>query len=205
MASVLAALGLLLASSGPLLAASPDDPVRDRFAVDFAVALDGYQKLGDQAVGLARQGLIAVDPSWDAALKEVDAHLVRHEAVFFPMISRPWTRESAVFSNLQGARMWLWSVRDALNDGAAGIESIDVVDGRVRAELISSFLAYIDKARTLFEGGEFKGSYFADTLVPVLADYCAYPEDGKRVKPDFEDERIFDDVRASAADPDGAI
>jgi hypothetical protein len=178
-------------------AASPGDPVRARFASDFQNALDGYVRLGQQARESAERGLVPLGFVWESEMRSLDRLLVRHESVFFPMMDRPWTREGAVFSNLQGARMWLWSVFEGLRDGAAGVESIDVQDGRLRDELILNFKGYLDKAGDLLVGGEFKGSYFEDTLTPVLADYCAYPEEGERVKPSFDDPRIFGDVRAA--------
>lgn len=195
------AWGLVAALAVSAVAASPADPVRDRFVPDFQGALDAYQRLGQEAMSQAQQGLAPLPERWRQEMRTADALLVQYEHVFFPMMNRPWTREAAVFSNLEGARMWLWSIHDGLRDGAAGVESIDVAEGRVRAELLENFSGYLSKAAALMEGGEFKGSYFEDTLVPILADYCAYPEDGKRVKPEFDDERIFDDVRAKAAVP----
>jgi hypothetical protein len=193
-------LVLLLTGSGgmvpPALAASPDDPVRPRFANDFAAVLDGYDRLGRMAVAGSAEGLVPLGTRWAQQMSALDARLAPHETTFFPLMHRPWTREAAVFSNLEGARMWLWSIHDALRDGAAGVESIDVAGGRVRAELIANFSAYLEKARALMEGGRFAGSYFEDTLTPILANYCAYPEGGERVKPDFDDPRLFDDVAA---------
>ncbi|MDH4229059.1 MAG: hypothetical protein OEW11_04825 [Nitrospirota bacterium] len=181
----------LCATAAPGWAASPADPVRQRFAGDFQAAMDGYARLGAEAGANAAKGLKPLDATWDGRMKVVDRLLVQHESVFFPMMTRPWSREAAVFSNLQGARMWLWSIHDGLRDGAAGVKTLDVVDGRVRDELLANFTAYLEKAHSLMAGGEFKGSYFADTHTPVLADYCAYPEDGKRVRPDFKDQNIF--------------
>jgi hypothetical protein len=195
-------LVLLLAGAGgmvpPALAASPDDAVRARFANDFAAVLDGYDRLGKVAVAGAAEGLVPLGTRWAQEMTALDARLAPHEATFFPLMYRPWTREAAVFSNLEGARMWLWSIHDALRDGAAGVESIDLAGGRVRAELIANFSAYLEKARTLLEGGRFAGSYFEDTLTPILADYCAYPEGGERVRPEFDDPRLFDDVSSPA-------
>jgi hypothetical protein len=192
-------LAALLAgtAAAPALAAQPDDPVRARYARDFAQVLAGYERLGAVARERAEAGLKPLGAGWEAQMKALDAVLKPNERVFFPLMHRPWTREAAVFSNLEGARMWLWSVRDALKDGARGVESIDVAGGRVRAELISNYTAYLAKARTLLAGGKFAGSYFEDTLTPVLANYCAYPEDGHEVKPSFDDPRLFDDVQAS--------
>lgn len=181
------------------LAAAPGDPVRDRFRPDFTQALDGYEALGQAATANAREGLVPLPEDWDARMNAVDAHLVRHEATFFPMMHRPWTRESAVLANLEGARMWLWSIHDALKDGAAGAESIDVAGGRVREELLNNFTMYLAKARSLLKGGPFAGSYFEDTLTPILANYCAYPDDGHEVVPDFDDPKLFDDVAARPA------
>lgn len=198
-----AAVLLLLVGAGawgavsPAVAASPDDPVRTRYVSDFNAALDGYSRLGRMATAGAREGLVPLGSRWEQEMRVVDARLISHEATFFPLMHRPWTREAAVFSNLEGARMWLWSVHDALRDGAAGAESIDVAGGRVRAELLSNFSAYLEKARSLLAGGPFAGSYFEDTLTPILANYCAYPEGGERVRPDFDDPRLFDDVRTN--------
>jgi len=183
------------------LAAAPGDPVRDRFRSDFTQALDGYASLGQAATANARAGLAPLKDDWSDRMNAVDAHLVRHEAAFFPMMHRPWTREAAVLANLEGARMWLWSVHDALKDGAAGVDSIDVSGGRVREELLNNFRMYLAKARSLLEDGPFAGSYFEDTLAPILANYCAYPEDGHEVMPDFADPKLFDDVAASPAAP----
>jgi hypothetical protein len=180
-------------------AASPGDPVRDRFRADFTAALDGYAALGATATAQAREGLQPLGDDWAARMKAVDAHLVRHEPTFFPMMHRPWTREAAVLANLEGARMWLWSIRDALKDGSEGVVSIDVVGGRVREELLDNFKLYLAKARSLMGGGAFAGSYFEDTLVPILANYCAYPEDGHEVAPSFDDPKLFDDVAATPA------
>ncbi|MDH5525877.1 MAG: hypothetical protein OEY97_01050 [Nitrospirota bacterium] len=208
MSRFLTLLVLLVACMAPAAAwaVSPADPVRARFANDFQTALEGYQRLGQVARERAEQGLVPLGFAWESEMRTLDRLLVRHESVFFPMMGRPWTRESAVFSNLQGARMWLWSVFEGLRDGASGVESIDVRDGRLRDELLLNFLGYLDKAGDLLVGGEFKGSYFEDTLTPVLADYCAYPEEGERVKPSFDDPRIFDDARAVpvASGPEGA-
>lgn len=194
-------LVLLAVAPAGVWAASPGDPVRDRFRSDFAAALDGYAALGDAATARARQGLVPLADDWDARMKGVDARLVPHEATFFPMMHRPWTREAAVLANLEGARMWLWSIHDALKDGAEGVASIDVVGGRVRAELVNNFTLYLAKARSLLEGGPFAGSYFEDTLAPILANYCAYPEDGHEVMPDFSDPKLFDDVAVTPAAP----
>jgi hypothetical protein len=206
---ILLALAVLsagvLAAHLPAFAAAPGDPVRARYAGDFKQALEGYARLGEIARADAETGLVPLDARWEQEMKSLDALLAPHERVFFPLMHRPWTREAAVFSNLEGARMWLWSVRDALKDGAAGVESIDVAGGRVRAELISNFTAYLAKARTLLAGGHFAGSYFDDTLTPILANYCAYPEDGQEVKPDFNDPRLFDDVRATPAAPEARL
>jgi hypothetical protein len=184
-------------------AASPADPVRARYQADFTAALDGYAALDRVAAARAEApaGLAPLSDDWAARMNAVDAHLVRHEPTFFPMMHRPWTREAAVFTNLEGARMWLWSIRDALKDGSDGAPSIDVVGGRVRAELLNNVRLYLDKARSLMAGGPFAGSYFEDTLEPVLANYCAYPEDGHEVKPDFSDPKLFDDVAATPAAP----
>lgn len=179
-AAVLCALPL-----GGALAASPSDPVRARYAGSFQEALSAYERLGGQALAQARQGLIPMGEAWAERLRAADRNLIPHERTFFPMMHRPWTREAAVFSNLQGARMWLWSVYDALHDGANGVESLDVAGGKVRAELLTNFSAYLAKARDLLNDGEFKGSYFEDTLIPVVADYCTYPEDGSQARPDF--------------------
>jgi hypothetical protein len=186
-------------------AASPADPVRDRYRADFAAALDGYAALGTAATARAGQGLSPLGDDWAARMNAVDAHLVRHEPTFFPMMHRPWTREAAVFANLQGARMWLWSIHDALKDGADGVDSIDVVGGRVRAELLDNFTQYLAKARSLMDGGRFAGSYFDDTLVPILANYCTYPEDGREVAPSFDDPKLFDDVAATPATPGARV
>ncbi len=183
----------------PAWAASPDDPVRERFAGDFARVLDAYAQLGQIATQQARRGLAPLGADWEARMKAADRLLVPFERVFFPMMNRPWSREAAVFANLQSARMWLWSIHDGLEEGARGVASIDVAGGKVRAELLSNFQAYQEKARSLLNGGEFKGSYFEDTLSPVLADYCTYPEDGGRHRPSFDDPRLFDDVMAKPA------
>ncbi|MBI5137791.1 MAG: hypothetical protein HZA24_10735 [Nitrospirae bacterium] len=183
----------------PAQAAAPGDPVRDRFAGDFRAALEGYQHLGDVATARARRGLQPLDAEWLAAMKAADRLLTPHERVFFPMMNRPWSREAAVFANLQGARMWLWSIHDGLADGAAGKVSLDVIGGKVRAELLSNFQAYLTKAQSLLDGGEFKGSYFEDTLAPVLADYCTYPDGDGRHRPDFADPHLFDDPEVRPA------
>jgi hypothetical protein len=194
-------LMLLAVLPAGAFAAQPGDPVRDRFRPDFAQALDGYAALGQAATENARKGLAPLPADWDARMNAVDAHLVRHEAAFFPMMHRPWTREAAVLTNLEGARMWLWSIHDALKDGADGVESIDVAGGRVREELLDNFTLYLAKARSLLDGGPFAGSYFEDALTPILANYCAYPEDGREVAPDFNDPKLFDDVAATPAAP----
>ncbi len=183
----------------PAQAAAPGDPVRERFAGDFTRVLDAYAQLGRIATEQARRGLAPLGSAWEARMKAADHLLVPFERVFFPMMNRPWSREAAVFANLQSARMWLWSIHDGLDEGARGVASIDVSGGKVRAELIANFQAYQDKARSLLNGGEFKGSYFEDTLSPVLADYCTYPEDGGRHRPSFDDPRLFDDVKAQPA------
>ncbi len=195
-------LSLLLLCSlvlcGVAQAAAPGDPVRPRYAGDFNQALKAYERLGEVATRQAQNGLQPLSEAWVGEMERVDSLLIAHERTFFPMMRRPWTRESAVFANLQGARMWLWSVHDGLKEGAVGIQSIDVVGGRVRAELLTNFSAYLAKASGLLSGGEFQGSYFKDTLTPVLADYCAYPEDGGQVKPDFSNPVLFDDVQPTA-------
>jgi hypothetical protein len=195
----------VLGSFAPAMAAAPDDPVRARYATDFSSALSGYEQLGQQASALAEVGLEPLDAEWQTEMKATDRFLVPLERVFFPMMNRPWTRESAVFANLQGARMWLWSIHDGLSDGAAGVPTIDIRGGKVREELLENFDAYLAKARSLLDNGEFKGSYFSDTLSPVLADYCTYPEDGKRHRPDFDDPRLFDDVKAAPVGVESSI
>lgn len=196
---VLSLLLFSLVLCGSAQAASPGDPVRSRYAGDFQQALKAYERLGEVATRQARAGLQPLDAKWVSEMKRVDSLLIAHEHTFFPMMARPWTREAAVFANLQGARMWLWSVHDGLKEGAEGVHSIDVVDGRVRAELLENFSAYLAKAGQLLAGGEFQGSYFKDTLTPVLADYCAYPEEGGRVKPDFDNPVLFDSVQPAAS------
>lgn len=194
-----ALLALLAVLPAAAWAASPADPVRDRYRADFTAALDGYAALDRVAAARAAAGLLPLSDDWAARMNRVDAHLARHEPAFFPMMHRTWTREAAVFANLQGARMWLWSIRDALRDGADNVPSIDVVGGRVRAELLNNARMYLAKARSLMDGGPFAGSYFEDTLAPILANYCAYPEDGHEVAPDFADPKLFDDVAATPA------
>ncbi len=196
---------LLAGCLTPAWAAAPDDAVRSRFSVDFSQAIGALTRLGDEALADARGPMAGLPARWSRELKQVDQLLAQHQHRFFPMMHRPWTRESAVYSNLQGARMWLWSIYDGLNDHVAGVESIDLEKGRVRAELLSSFMAYLDKAVSLMNGGPFAGSYFEDTLVPILADYCAYPEDGQQVKPDFQDAKLFDQVEHQGKHQGGSV
>jgi len=198
-------IALVVGWWAPVFAAAPGDLVRDRFAGSFSQALVGYERLGKVAVHHAEQGLVPLGGDWVSDMKTTDDLLIPLERVFFPMMNRPWSRESAVFVNLQSARMWLWSIRDGLDDGPRGVDSLDVVDGRVRAELLSNFQAYLVKARSLLAGGEFKGTYFEDTLAPILADYCTYPEDGKQHHPDFNDPHLFDDVKVAPATGEGRI
>ena len=112
---------------------------------------------------------------------------------FMPINQHPWTREAAVFTNLQGVREWLWTVEQDKESLVLGKPNFDIDNGAIYPRNIDMYRGFLQKAGGILTGGPFYGNFFKDTQATILANYCVYPEvhgDGsthmtKLVKPSF--------------------
>ncbi|MCL4460831.1 MAG: hypothetical protein M1297_03820 [Nitrospirae bacterium] len=132
--------------------------------------------------------------SWEQRMKEAEARLHGFYGYFMPINQHPWTREAAVFTNLQGVREWLWTVEQDKESLVSGHPNFDIDKGKIYPRNIEMYRGFLLKAGSILTGGPFSGNFFKDTQATILANYCVYPEvhkDGsthmtKLVKPSFQ-------------------
>ena len=132
--------------------------------------------------------------SWEKRMMLAEERLHQLYPYFMPINEHPWTREAAVFTNLQGVREWLWTVEQDENSIVDGKPNFDIENGKIYRRNIDMYRGFLVKAGTILTGGLFSGNFFKDTQATILANYCVYPEvheDGtthmtKLVKPSFQ-------------------
>ena len=132
--------------------------------------------------------------SWEQRMKEAEARLHGFYGYFMPINQHPWTREAAVFTNLQGVREWLWTVEQDKESLVSGHPNFDIDKGKIYPRNIEMYRGFLLKAGSILTGGPFSGNFFKDTQATILDNYCVYPEvhkDGsthmtKLVKPSFQ-------------------
>lgn len=132
--------------------------------------------------------------SWEKRMMLAEESLHQLYPYFMPINEHPWTREAAVFTNLQGVREWLWTVEQDENSIVKGKPNFDIENGKIYKRNIDMYRGFMVKAGTILTGGPFYGNFFKDTQATILANYCVYPEvhgDGsthmtKLVKPSFQ-------------------
>ncbi|BAM06430.1 hypothetical protein [Leptospirillum ferrooxidans] len=132
--------------------------------------------------------------SWEKRMMLAEERLHQLYPYFMPINQHPWTREAAVFTNLQGVREWLWTVEQDENSIVDGKPNFDIENGKIYKRNIDMYRGFMLKAGTILTGGPFYGNFFKDTQATILANYCVYPEvheDGsthmtKLVKPSFQ-------------------
>ncbi len=130
---------------------------------------------------------------WSRRMFSAEAGLKSLYSYFMPINEHPWTRESAVFTNLQGVREWLWTVEQDKESLVLGKPNFDIERGAIYPRNIDMYRGFLQKAGGILTGGPFYGNFFKDTQATILANYCVYPEvhgDGsthmtKLVKPSF--------------------
>lgn len=132
--------------------------------------------------------------AWEKRMMLAEERLHQLYPYFMPINEHPWTREAAVFTNLQGVREWLWTVEQDENSIVDGKPNFDIENGKIYKRNIDMYRGFMVKAGTILTGGPFYGNFFKDTQATILANYCVYPEvhgDGsthmtKLVKPSFQ-------------------
>jgi len=131
--------------------------------------------------------------SWASRMMVAEAQLHGFYDYFMPINQHPWTREAAVFTDLQGVREWLWTVEQDKESLVLGKPNFDIDKGKIYPRNIEMYRGFLLKAGSILTGGPFSGNFFKDTQATILANYCVYPEvhkDGsthmtKLVKPSF--------------------
>ena len=147
--------------------------------------------LADPKVSPARYEAWKKD--WTKRMFAAEANLRTFYPYFMPINQHPWTREAAVFTNLQGVREWLWTVEQDKESLVLGKPNFDIDNGAIYPRNIDMYRGFLQKAGGILTGGPFYGNFFKDTQATILANYCVYPEvhgDGsthmtKLVKPSF--------------------
>lgn len=132
--------------------------------------------------------------SWSSRMMVAEAQLHGFYDYFMPINQHPWTREAAVFTDLQGVREWLWTVEQDKESLVIGKPNFDIDKGKIYPRNIEMYRGFLLKAGSILTGGPFSGNFFKDTQATILANYCVYPEvhkDGsthmtKLVKPSFQ-------------------
>ncbi len=132
--------------------------------------------------------------SWTRRMMYAEARLHGFYGYFMPINQHPWTREAAVFTDLQGVREWLWTVEQDKESLVSGSPNFDIDKGKIYPRNIEMYRGFLLKAGSILTGGPFSGNFFKDTQATILANYCVYPEvhqDGsthmtKLIKPSFQ-------------------
>ncbi|MGC8529165.1 MAG: hypothetical protein ACP5OP_03075 [Leptospirillia bacterium] len=156
-----------------------------------ALATEMDSMLADPKVSPARYEAWKKD--WSKRMFMAEANLRTFYPYFMPINQHPWTREAAVFTNLQGVREWLWTVEQDKESLVLGKPNFDIDNGAIYPRNIDMYRGFLQKAGGILTGGPFYGNFFKDTQATILANYCVYPEvhgDGsthmtKLVKPSF--------------------
>ena len=131
---------------------------------------------------------------WSKRMFAAEATLQTFYPYFMPINQHSWTREAAVFTNLQGVREWLWTVEQDKESLVVGKPNFDIDNGVIYPRNIDMYRGFLQKAGGILTGGPFYGNFFKDTQATILANYCVYPEvhgDGsthmtKLIKPSFQ-------------------
>ncbi|MHB1604985.1 MAG: hypothetical protein ACYCTV_01135 [Leptospirales bacterium] len=130
---------------------------------------------------------------WSSRMLLAEGQLHGFYDYFMPINQHPWTREAAVFTDLQGVREWLWTVSQDKESLVEAKPNFDIEKGKIYPRNIEMYRGFLLKAGSILTGGPFSGNFFKDTQATILANYCVYPEvhqDGsthmtKLVKPSF--------------------
>ncbi len=177
----------------------PNYPV-DKVHAQLSSLYDQYKQLAQSMDAmLDRQD---VSPSefrswkkdWSTRMLVAEGELHGFYDYFMPINQHPWTREAAVFTDLQGVREWLWTVVQDKESLVDGKPNFDIEKGKIYPRNIEMYRGFLLKAGSILTGGPFSGNFFKDTQATILANYCVYPEvheDGsthmtKLVKPSFQ-------------------
>jgi len=173
----------------------PVAPVRATLAGLYnqykTLATEMDQMLGRKDVPAAEYEAWKKD--WSKRMFSAEETLKTLYPYFMPINQHPWTREAAVFTNLQGVREWLWTVEQDKESLVVGKPNFDIDNGVIYPRNIDMYRGFLQKAGGILTGGPFFGNFFKDTQATILANYCVYPEvhgDGsthmtKLVKPSF--------------------
>lgn len=160
---------------------------------------DQYRQLAMEMDAMLKRKQIPVaeyegwKKDWSRRMFAAESGLKTLYPYFMPINQHPWTREAAVFTNLQGVREWLWTVEQDKESLVLGKPNFDIDNGVIYPRNIDMFRGFLQKAGGILTGGPFYGNFFKDTQATILANYCVYPEvhgDGsthmtKLVKPSF--------------------
>ena len=174
----------------------PVAPVR----ANLTALYDQYRQLALEMDGMLNRKDVSVaeyeawKKDWSRRMFVAENGLKNLYPYFMPINQHPWTREAAVFTNLQGVREWLWTVEQDKESLVIGKPNFDIDNGRIYPRNIDMFRGFLQKAGGILTGGPFYGNFFKDTQATILANYCVYPEvhgDGsthmtKLVKPSFQ-------------------
>ncbi len=174
----------------------PEAPVR----ASLTGLYDQYRQLALEMDGMLKRNDIPVTEyevwkkDWSRRMFSAENGLKKLYPYFMPINQHPWTREAAVFTNLQGVREWLWTVEQDKESLVTGKPNFDIDNGKIYPRNIDMFRGFLQKAGGILTGGPFYGNFFKDTQATILANYCVYPEvhgDGsthmtKLVKPSFQ-------------------
>lgn len=144
---------------------------------------------------------------WSTRMFAAEGTLKTLYPYFMPINQHAWTREAAVFTNLQGVREWLWTVEQDKGSLVVGKPNFDIDNGVIYPRNIMMYRGFLQKAGGILTGGPFYGNFFKDTQATILANYCVYPEvhgDGtthmtKLVKPSFSQMGLVNGLKEKQA------
>lgn len=177
----------------------PNYPVREVHG-RLALLYDQYKTMATEMDGmLSRKDVPRAEyerwqSGWSRRMLAAERELHALYGYFMPINQHPWTREAAVFTDLQGVREWLWTVEQDKESLVLGKPNFDIEHGKIYPRNIDMYRGFLMKAGSILTGGVFYGNFFKDTQATILANYCVYPEvhkDGsthmtKLEKPSFD-------------------
>ncbi len=158
-----------------------DYPVKD-VQIRLALLYNQYKTMATEMDAmLDRQDVSKAEyerwkSGWSTRMLAAERELHALYGYFMPINQHPWTREAAVFTDLQGVREWLWTVSQDKESLVLGKPNFDIEKGRIYPRNIDMYRGFLMKAGSILTGGPFYGNFFKDTQATILANYCVYPE-----------------------------
>ena len=80
---------------------------------------------------------------WSKRMFAAEATLQTFYPYFMPINQHSWTREAAVFTNLQGVREWLWTVEQDKESLVVGKPNFDIDNGFIYPRNIDMYRGFL--------------------------------------------------------------